>query len=426
MNKIVASVGLVALGASAVQIVSGQGLETATPQKPWNVSAALRGFYDDNPGTVGSNPQGTFGFDVSPAVALAWSLQQTSISLDFLYDLKYYDRIPQGSTSHEDQSFTFNLALTHAFSERYHGSVRDGFVIGQEPDLLRAGSLFSTYQRVSGSNIRNYGALSFDGELTRELGFEIGYDNGFYDYADTGGTAADPSLGGTLNRLEHYIHLDGRWKLAPETTAILGYQFAQTGYTANEPIGLLTTNGPAYYSNARNSYSHYAYVGLDNNFSSALTAAFRVGARYIDFYNNPYSTSGNVTPYASLSVRYTYARESYAELGGRYDRNSTDITGSDANSLTTDETSGTIYGNLSHHFTPKLVGGVTAQIQDSTFNGGPDNGKNEIYYLAGLNLEYRFNLHLAADVGYNYDKLDSSIGRSFDRNRVYLGITASY
>jgi hypothetical protein len=28
--------------------------------------------------------------------------------------------------------------------------------------------------------------------------------------------------------------------------------------------------------------------------------------------------------------------------------------------------------------------------------------------------------------GYNYDNLDSDIGRSFDRNRVYFGVTATY
>jgi hypothetical protein len=50
-----------------------------------------------------------------------------------------------------------------------------------------------------------------------------------------------------------------------------------------------------------------------------------------------------------------------------------------------------------------------------------------MFYLLGLNLEYRFNSNFSADVGYNYDRLESDLGgRSFDRNRVYLGITATY
>jgi len=45
----------------------------------------------------------------------------------------------------------------------------------------------------------------------------------------------------------------------------------------------------------------------------------------------------------------------------------------------------------------------------------------------GLNLEYRFNPHLSAEAGYNYDRLDSDLQtRGFDRNRVYIGVKASY
>ena len=62
----------------------------------------------------------------------------------------------------------------------------------------------------------------------------------------------------------------------------------------------------------------------------------------------------------------------------------------------------------------------------ATLDGGPLDNRDEKYYLVGLNLEYRFNPHFAAHVGYNYDKLESEAGRSFDRNRVYIGVTASY
>jgi hypothetical protein len=29
-------------------------------------------------------------------------------------------------------------------------------------------------------------------------------------------------------------------------------------------------------------------------------------------------------------------------------------------------------------------------------------------------------------VGYNYDNVDSQLGRTYDRNRVYVGVTGSY
>jgi hypothetical protein len=50
-----------------------------------------------------------------------------------------------------------------------------------------------------------------------------------------------------------------------------------------------------------------------------------------------------------------------------------------------------------------------------------------MFYLVGLNCQYRFNPHFSAELGYSYDLLDSDIpGRGFDRNRVYAGVTATY
>ena len=80
MKKIVASVGLVAVGASAIQSASAQDIAAIDKSKPWSVQATLRGFYDDNTGTIADDipiPSGqhrdSFGFEVSPAVALAWA-----------------------------------------------------------------------------------------------------------------------------------------------------------------------------------------------------------------------------------------------------------------------------------------------------------------------------------------------------------------
>ena len=148
----------------------------------------LRGFYDDNVSTLPNDftlPAGahrdTFGFEVSPSAALVWSVEQTTVNLGVLYSLKYYDHKPLNSTDHSDQSFAFNAGLTHAFSEETEFRVSDSFVIGQEPDLLRAGNTFSTFQRISGDNIRNYGTISLEAQLTPQFGLGAGYDNAFYD-----------------------------------------------------------------------------------------------------------------------------------------------------------------------------------------------------------------------------------------------------
>src|SRR4051812_2375688 len=93
MKKIVASVGLFAVGASGVHAASSAAL-TSDSAKPWSVTATLRGFYDDN---VGTSPKGTphvdaFGFEVRPGFNLNWQLEQSLISLGYLYSFRYYDK----------------------------------------------------------------------------------------------------------------------------------------------------------------------------------------------------------------------------------------------------------------------------------------------------------------------------------------------
>jgi uncharacterized protein (PEP-CTERM system associated) len=63
----------------------------------------------------------------------------------------------------------------------------------------------------------------------------------------------------------------------------------------------------------------------------------------------------------------------------------------------------------------------------STYNGGSLNNQTDDIIMVGVSLEYHFNRHLSAEVGYNYDRVSSNIsGRDYDRNRFFLGMTASY
>ena len=62
----------------------------------------------------------SFGFEFSPSAMWNWSPQeQTSFSLGVLYSLKYYIDKPPFSADHTDQSFSFNAAVNHAFSEQF-------------------------------------------------------------------------------------------------------------------------------------------------------------------------------------------------------------------------------------------------------------------------------------------------------------------
>jgi hypothetical protein len=448
MKKIVASVGLIALGVSNFNAVHGQDVATP-PYKPWNVSASLRAFYDDNINTVpnGPNKTGSFGFQVSPGVGLDWHDDQTSLKLDYLYTLRWYDKRPFASDNY-DQDHQFNASFGHAFNERYQLGVTESFVIGQEPEMLRSG-LFAPgeFQRVSGDNIRNYGTITLNGQLTPLFGFEAGYANQFYDYHDSGASVfggivgrfiggtfvPGPSYSGSLDRIVHNIHLDSRWQITPQTVGVLGYAFELTDYTGNEPIAVVSqkigTNAPTplvLNSDSRNSRANYIYGGADHNFGPDLSGSIRVGIRDTDYYNDPTAKSA-ISPYVNSSLKYNYQAESYAEAGFSFDRTPTDMVAASSTDVTRDSDSAVIFGHINHRIVPDLFGSLLAQFQNSTFNGGSFDGKSERYFMLGLDLTYRFNPYLSADIGYNYDKVDSDIsGRSYDRNRVYIGMTARY
>jgi len=451
MKRIVASVSLAALGASALPNAIAQSSDNS---KNWSVAATLRGFYDDNTATLPNDSavptgykRGSFGFEFSPSGLWNWSPQeQTTFNLGVLYSLKYYIDKPPFSADHVDQAFTFNAGISHAFSEELKVRVSDSFVIGQEPDMLRAGNSFSTFQRIPGDNIRNYGSVALDWLPTPKFGLSFGYDNSYYDYKQAGvgfqpagftdffGSPVYniiPSLSGTLDRIENRAHVEGLYQLLPETKVLLGYQFTDYSYTGDELIGgyfdpFLGEVFSPVFSKMRNIREHTVYAGAIHNFLPELTGSIRAGGSYIDYYNDP-NTAANWSPYALASLKSAYAKESSVELGFSYDITASDVVGFSNGTFTQNAEAAVVFLNVVHRITPALFANLMFQFQNNLYKGGSFDNVNDQYFLVGLDMEYRFLPNLSAHAGYNYDNLDSSINnRGYDRNRVYIGITASY
>ena len=425
MKRIVASVGLVAVGASGLQAELLPAMTTESG-KPWTVGATLRGFYDDNINTVPDNfnpgpgfHRSSTGFEISPFLRFSFPMEQTTISFGYVYSLKYYDNKPLGNTDNYDQTHDFDVALSHAFSERYQLKVADSFIIGQEPDMLRAGNTFDSFQRISGDNLRNFGSITFSAQITPELGTEVGYANTFYSYSDN----TPFGLSGLLDELDNVAHLDLRYLLQPQTTGIVGYQFRELDYIGNQVINA----APVVRSDERNVRMNYLYVGLDHNFRPDLTGSVRVGGNYAQYYNDP-ASQDELSPYAMLNLKYTYLPESYLQAGFVYDYTPASVFSvSPTGDLTLNAQSATMFASVTHRITPKLFGTLLAQYQNSTYYGGTIDGEADNYYLVGLSLQYRFTPNFSAEVGYNYDDVRSDIAnRSYDRNRIYVGVTGSY
>jgi len=421
MKKIVASVGLVALGVSSSDAAYAPGLSAMDTSKALSLSVSLRGFYDDN---IYYSPrrQDSFGVQVRPSVQLNFPLEQTYVSLGYLYDMRWYEGRSNNDADHLHQ---VDLMLDHAFSERYLLDLQDSFVIAQEPDVSLPGAFFP--YRTDRSHLRNQGRATFHAELTRLLGVVLGYHNTLYSYENDGGDWTNPSLAGLLDRMEHLILANLRWQALPETTAVLGYNFGLVNYTGDEYITLLFS-GPAK-SDIRDNRSHYVYGGIDQTFLRNLTGSIRLGAQFVD-YDNDEANEDTTSPYADVSLSYTYATGSYAQIGFTHMRNATDVIAPSGDNVTSDQQSSVVYARVNHRITPKLVGSVIGQYQNSSFHGGLYDEGVDQFFMVGLNLMYHINPHLSAEVGYNYDNLDSDLPagfqRDYHRNRVYVGINASY
>ena len=444
MKKLFVSVGLIAAGTASLQAAYAPDW-SSTSASMWSVSGTLRGFYDDNYDTVpnGSSKVGSFGLEVTPQVSLNVPLQQTELGVRFIYGLYYYQKREDRGENPIDQTDQFDLWVDHAFTERWQARVQDSFAVGQEPELIDPNT--SLTRRVNGNNISNTGTITLHTDWTRLFSTELGYQNSLYDYENSGATvnyaipgppplfptSVDASLAGLLNRIEQSTWLNLQWMVRPETMLQVGGRFALANYTGDEPVAVAypfpTPANHIYYSDARDNRSYIGYLGFQHAFLPNLSLNAQGGFQYSESYNDP-SSSPTLTPYAVVSAVYTYAPGSYAQIGFTEMQSATDVIMPDAEGrITQNQQSSTVYASINHQLTSKLLGTVIGRWQHSIFNGGRYNSDSSDYYNLGVNLSYSFATHFSGEVGYNFDDVHSQVqGYSYTRNRVYLGVSASY
>ena len=459
MKKIVVTAGLVALGAAGTQTAMAAVSDIISP-KAWSINATLRGFYDDNY-AIGSTSKGSGGFEVSPSVQVNVPLVQTDIGVRYTYGLYYYQDRQEIGINPIDQSHQFEIWLDHKFNTRWSVNLTDSLAVGQEPELLQTSS--SQPFRVKGDNIANHANISLSTEWSKFFNTSVHYGNTLIDYDNHGGAAVidntiiplagglpvtapgfndgnfrsvAPSLSGTLDRIEQNFGFNLNWVLASQTALTFGYNFSLANYTGGEDIAVFNyrdaANAPrslVYRSDSRDSLSHYAFVGVKQQLTANIVGSLNAGASYTDSYNDPLNHDTSISPYADLNVSYTYIPGSYVQLGVTHDLNATDVV---QPSLTTGkitqyQESTVFYVDVNHKFTPDLTATLIGRFQNSQYHGGQNDSQNDQSYGVGINLHYQINPHFSTEVGYNYDDLISGLnGRAYERNRVYVGVTASY
>jgi hypothetical protein len=437
MNKLVTSVGMLALGVSALHAAESSTLTSLQKTKPWTIQATLNGFYDDN---VNGSPSGSelesAGVEIIPSVRYGLPGEQTSFNVGYSFGAKIYDEDVGGPGDNRDLTHIFDLDFAHAFSPRFDMAIDEAFVIGQEPDVVQdpAGVM-----RVDGDNVRNFAGIEFNMAATQLLGFKAGYRNAFFDYDDESGygagtpvgylTGNPPSNSGMLDRLEHTVILDSNWQLSPQTVGVLGYNYSQINYTGDEVIAGIVGAPGQVFSDTRDSRGHTFYVGASQVFSPTLSGNARVGAQYYSYYNSPTTDDGQWSPYAQAGLDYALQSVTTVGVGFRYQRTPANETGLGGSQFIRDSETATLYANLKHEIFSKFFGTLSGVISDSEYNGGGPgvDGAHQVYSRWGLDFSYEFSKNFAGHVGYNYDQVDSDlVGRDYDRNRVYFGVTAGF
>ncbi len=431
MKKVFVSLGLAA-SAAGLSSALGQGVEVASP-KWWDASATLRGFYDDNY-TVSETKQSSWGWEVSPTVSANMDLQQTDFGVRYTFGVYWYEQRSSEGENAYDYTHEGDVWLSHAFSETLRMKVTDSLVIAQDPALVQGGAV----TRVEGNNLANHARITLDKDWTRQFSTSTHYQNSLFIYDDSSSPAAntppgtDPSQAAMLNRMEQSIGNDFQWQFDPETMGFVGYTYTMVRYTGNAAIAPPppTFTGPLtpYHSDSRDYNAHYVYVGAQHQFTPSISGVGKVGGSYVDNYNNQYGDSKSFAPYADLNLTYTYGPGCYLQGGYRQDIASTSEVAPGSNGeLTQYQETSVFYFDVTHRITPKLSGTFISQYIYQSFKSGAYSGQPDNTVDLGANLTYAFNRHFSAEAGYNYDQLFSNVpGREYSRNRVYLGLTASY
>ena len=145
--------------------------------------------------------------------------------------------------------------------------------------------------------------------------------------------------------------------------------------------------------------------------------------------------ASDTSPYADVSGKWAFEKDSYLNVGLRHQLNATDAVSPTINatssSIILNQESTLLYATVAHNFTPDFRVSVNGQYQNSVFKGGVADGQTENFYGLGLQLTYSFSKYLAAEASYFYDDLSTSSlpslsARGYSRNRVFLGVRATY
>ena len=401
MNKKIITLGVAAIGVAGVQ--------AADAGKVWEVTASLRGFYDDNYTTSPEVlAEESWGIEVSPGINLTLGEgTDMEFSAGYAFGMRYYE---DRGGDNEDYGHELGISLDKKFSDTSVLLLSNGLVVAQEPEILNGG----TPLRIEGDNLRNTFAARYRRVLSGSTGVDIGYGNSIFDYEEE----YHSSL---LDRSYNEVSLDVFYGMA-ETEYYAGYRYSSTDFEGD----VLQVPGLVFNPAARSNHAHAGYVGARHQLDKNILANVRAGVQNVDYYDFDLMPGlipeDETSPYVDARMEWEYAEGSKLVAGATLARGATDLQAAD-------QEISSVYAQLLHKISGRVHGTLTGRFQDAEISGGGErlDGKEESLLLLGASLTYAVADNIWAEVSYNYDELDSDVPyRSFERNYLSVGIGTTY
>ena len=384
-------------------------MQAADAGKVWEVTASLRGFYDDNYTTSPDVlAEESWGIEVSPGINLTLGEgTDMEFSAGYAFGMRYYE---DRESDNEDYGHELGISLDKKFSDTSVLLLSNGLVVAQEPEILNGG----TPLRIEGDNLRNTFAAQYRRILSGSTGVEIGYGNSIFDYEEEYHSAL-------LDRSYNEVSLDVFYGAA-ETEYYAGYRYSSTDFEGD----VLKVPGLVFDPGARSNHAHSGYVGARHQLDKNIRADVRAGVQNVDYYDFDLMPGlipeDETSPYVDARMEWEYAEGSKLVAGATLARGATDLQAADQEITS-------VYAQLLHKISGRVHGTLTGRFQDAEISGGGEglDGKEESLLLLGASLTYAVADNIWAEVAYNYDELDSDVPyRSFERNYLSVGIGTTY
>ncbi|MEM1060365.1 MAG: outer membrane beta-barrel protein [Verrucomicrobiota bacterium] len=361
---------------------------------PFTFSITVREEYDDNTNTSEFDRQDSFKTWITPSIVFTYPMDNTIISAGLTYSAIFFLDTP---SERINQEVNFVIGFNHTFNDRVNLDVRNRFSLSQEPDAIDDIGVFE----VDGTRIVNTTSVQLGVEWTPLFGTTTTYDLSYYAYDNSG-------LANTSDRIFQSINQDFRFLIWPTVTLVFGGGFSDTDYF-DETI-------------ARDFQNIRGNAGVDWQALPNLVMGARAGVTVTstDF------RSDVVNPTGSAYVNWEIGARSSLSFRFVQSVTNTDIAFEQA------QVASTFFLTFNYQFTPRLSGALSTVARLGSFDdfvspGAPVNDFSEDIASVSFNLSYAISRNWSANAGYTYStRISPLAGRDYYRNRVWLGLTATF